>query len=321
MLWRVVELLLGCDRWATPSPDRASARKRLRRSFSIESLEPRQLLSASLPAKSQLFSASVIRLATPRILNGTPTSDFSSVVLLGDTSQNYGSGTLIAPQWVLTAAHCSQGLGDTDGRVTIGGVTYTTERIVVHSRYNPSRFNSDRAFDIALWKLSEPVQGVDPSPIYREKPQAGQLLTLVGYGRGGTIRGETDDPGDEFGVKRVGTTPLERVTSTRIRWVFNQPTESNTGHGDSGGPAFIKVGSVYYVAGVTSGGTKFNAGRGDRAFDTRVDVFQNWIDSTINGNQGNLRPAAERRLLRLAARANSGAAQRDAVMATIGQHL
>lgn len=314
-------MLLDSTRWATLGGDQAASRKRLRRTFSFEALEPRQMLSATHSSKNGLFSASVIRLEAPRILNGTPTSDFSSVVLLGDASQNYGSGTLIAPQWVLTAAHCSQGLGDTDGRVTIGGVTYTTERIVVHARYNPSRFNSDRAFDIALWKLSEPVPGIDPSPIYRDKPEVGQLLTLVGYGRGGTIRGETDNPGDEFGVKRVGTTPLERVTSTRIRWVFNSPTESNTAHGDSGGPAFIKVGSVYYVAGVTSGGTRYDAGRGDRAFDTRVDVFQNWIDNVIHGTNANLRPAAERRLQRVEARTQKLAAQKDAVMSTIGQHL
>jgi hypothetical protein len=43
------------------------------------------------------------------------------------------------------------------------------------------------------------------------------------------------------------------------------------------------VSGIYYVAGITSGGTKQNAGKGDHAFDTRVDVFQHWIDDVMIG--------------------------------------
>lgn len=246
----------------------------------VEALEERKLLSASgKGARAELHSVEVHgRVA--KILNGTPTNGFPSVVLLGNDTRNNCSGTLIGSQWVLTAAHCSTGVGDTAGRVTLSnGLIYATEEIFIHPDYHPGRFNSNKANDIALWKLSEPVLGVDPSPIYRETPQLGTLLHLVGYGSGGTLDGEDGD----FGTKRVGTTPLEKVTTTRIRWVFDQPTDANTGHGDSGGPAFIEVGNTFYVAGVTSGGTKKNARKGDRSFDTRVDVFQNWIDNVMIG--------------------------------------
>lgn len=245
----------------------------------IETLETRQLLSASGKSAEPEMMSVEVHGRVARILNGTPTNGFPSVGLLGDVDGDNCTGTLIADRWVLTAAHCSRGIEDTDGRFTLDGHIYSTERIFIHPDYRPRKFNTNKANDIALWKLSEPVAGIDPSPIYRDLPHVGALLTLVGFGSGGSLYGETGD----FGTKRVGTTPLEKVTSTRIRWVFDQPGEANTGHGDSGGPAFIQVNGTYYVAGITSGGTKQNAGKGDHAFDTRVDAFQHWIDDVMIG--------------------------------------
>jgi hypothetical protein len=133
--------------------------------------------------------------------------------------------------------------------------------------------------DLAVLILDQAVPELTPSPLYRQLPVRGQLLTLVGYGAGGT--GHTGSQGD-FGTKRVGTTRLDRVTSTQLWWNFNSNAESNTAPGDSGGPAFLLVDGVYHLAGVTSGGLKEDASLGDRSFDTRVDVFAEWIDEPHN---------------------------------------
>ncbi|MFO0975973.1 MAG: trypsin-like serine protease [Planctomycetaceae bacterium] len=240
-----------------------------------ESLEVRALMTASslLAANSTADNDAIAR-----IVNGTVTTQYPSVGMVGDTSGFYGSGTLIGSQYVLTAGHCAEGVANTAGRFQIGNTVYSTSQVFLHPNYNANALGSDSANDIAIFKLDRPVTGVTPSPIYRSIPAVGQLLTLVGFGGGGT---GTSGHDGSFGTKRVGTTPIDQVSSKLISWNFDNNSESNTAPGDSGGPAFLNVGGVYYVAGVTSGGDLDTAGIGDHSFDTRVDAFAAWIDSIV----------------------------------------
>jgi|GEM_PF-672574 len=241
-----------------------------------ETFEPRAVMSAVSVSQSgamALHQHSQTAIST-RIVNGTQTSDYPAVGLIGESGYHFCTGTLIAPQYVLTAAHCAEGVGNTSGTFTVGGRSYQTERVYVHPNYNRNAIGSDSANDIAIYKLSQPVIGITPMDIFRGIPQVGQLLTLVGFGGGGN--GTTGTNGD-FGIKRVGTTPIDQVTRTLIHWDFDNNTEANTAPGDSGGPAFVTINGVKYIAGVTSGGDSPNASIGDHSFDTRVDAYADWI--------------------------------------------
>ena len=179
---------------------------------------------------------------------------------------------------MLTAAHCVEGLSGNQGRFVVGNTSHTTSAILVHPGYRLLRLGTNRANDIALMQLDQQVSGVQPTRIFRGEPRVRRTLFLVGFGAGGT--GSTGSDGS-FGTKRVGQTAIDEVTRKLISWRFDNNNESNTAPGDSGGPAFVQVSSGYRVAGVTSGGTRSDAAIGDNSFDTRVDAYAAWIDSTI----------------------------------------
>jgi subtilisin-like proprotein convertase family protein len=216
--------------------------------------------------------------ATQRIVNGDQTSGYEAVGYVGPLGC---TGTLISPTHVLTAAHCLEGVGNTQASFEVGGQTYQSSNVTIHPDYNPNNFS--RGDDIAIIELNRPVNGIDPMQINRTTPQVGTMLTLVGFGEGGTSTGGFDP--NDIG-KQVGQTELEGVTAEHITWKFDSHNESNTAPGDSGGPAFINVGGQQLIAGVTSGGSGDAHTLGDNSFDTRVDVHASWIDGIVGTTDG-----------------------------------
>lgn len=229
---------------------------------------------------TELFSASQ-KAVTARVINGESTSDYSAVGIVN----NGCTGTLIAPDVVLTAAHCVEAngggyIGDTEGTFEVNGQVYNTTKITVHPNYNPNDFGA--GYDIAIMKLDRVVEGVTPHDINRTIPVVGQTLTLVGFGETGS---STSGSNNDFGNKTVGQTAIDEVTQNHVSWNFDSHDESNTAPGDSGGPAFLEQNGKLVVAGITSGGEGEAHALGDFSFDTRVDTLADWIDS-VAGTTG-----------------------------------
>ncbi|MCA9668601.1 MAG: S1 family peptidase, partial [Myxococcales bacterium] len=197
----------------------------------------------------------------PVITDGTADSAHPTVGMLASGTSRC-TATLIGQRTVLTAGHC---IHTTSVRFTLTQGSFNSSQIVVHPTYGGG--NQD---DLAVVILSRAPQGVSPTPLNTARPNLGQRVVLVGFGR----TGETNN---DYGQKRTGTNTVSQVTAETFS--FSGP--SNICNGDSGGPSFVTVNGQDRIAGVHS--TKWGV-CGNRGTDMRVDAYQQWIVSTANGD-------------------------------------
>lgn len=183
------------------------------------------------------------------------------------------TGTLIAPDVVITAAHCVRDtapeflgvlLGPTSnaGTGTVGkgleGSFFRVRAMRVHPSFDPSTL----ANDAALLRL-DGAASVTPalrSTRALDASLVGATLRVVGYGAAERDAGFPDR-------KREGTVRVTSVDATQLAFA---PAPSMTCSGDSGGPVFAKFDGVEYLVGITSRG---DAACVERSVATRVDAL------------------------------------------------
>ncbi|HVR28201.1 MAG TPA: trypsin-like serine protease, partial [Thermoanaerobaculia bacterium] len=223
----------------------------------------------------------------PRIVNGLPTQDFPAAAALLDraTGLQLCSAVLAGCSTVLTAAHCvCSGIG---AECQPGGPALAhaaeLEVFLAHAGFfSVESIAVQPAFrfgirdDIAVLRLSEPVEGVTPSPLNSvARLPHGTTAEIVGFGLA------TESIFDN-GIKRAGgivTGPCTVVPGDEyVCWEFDQPlgppgTDANTCSGDSGGPLYFDFGSGPLLAGIGSGGVNANCQPDDLPFD--AEVFSN----------------------------------------------
>jgi secreted trypsin-like serine protease len=205
----------------------------------------------------------------PLIVGGALDAAHPAVVAILDAEgRSYCTGTLIAPDLVLTAAHCF----DTTVRPVGVGFGAGAEQLVpatrvrIHPDYDPATFSAD----VALLWLDVAVD-VPPAPLLDAPMSAswvGARVRVVGYGLTGA-----SDVGSS-GVRRWVDVPLEEIEAERFRYGVA------TCGGDSGGPAFLSIGGIDVLAGVTSSGPPGCLGYGR---SVRVDAVRGWIESEAAG--------------------------------------
>jgi hypothetical protein len=246
-------------------------------------------------------------------------SRFASVGLLEvdvfqDGQPAVGSGTLVAPGWVMTAAHVLEG-SPRGVRFTVNGQSYAASRWVLNKKYTGDLIKGN---DIALVQLSVDVPGVTPAKLYRGSKEANAVGTFVGFGRTGN--GLTGDVTDDR-VKRAGTNAIDGYLTQNAKGqnklsqklkggnktfavdfdqpgnaalnVFGSPEPTDLefliSPGDSGGPTFIDDpagGFDLVVVGIHSYGEIFDlrddSSYGDVVGETRVSKFAKWVDDVVN---------------------------------------
>jgi secreted trypsin-like serine protease len=69
-------------------------------------------------------------------------------------ASGFCGGTLVAPDRVVTAAHCVDGLSPTDLRgVVVGGATHEIEHVSMHPRWREANGPENFVWDLAILEL------------------------------------------------------------------------------------------------------------------------------------------------------------------------
>ncbi len=207
------------------------------------------------------------------IINGQrDEGDLAVVALLHADGSPYCTGTLIAPQVVITAAHCiaiddkvempAKVAFGTDARNPIATIDVAWAE--PHPHYGGRTYFNDAAL-VGLAQESD----VPPLPFRRAPLGPGDLartLRFVGFGL-------TEEK--TAGTKMQGSTALKALEPEFL--IYGQVTCN----GDSGGPAFLDNGAgVEELVGLTSHGPLSCSAYGD-SYSTRVDSVSQWVESRI----------------------------------------
>jgi secreted trypsin-like serine protease len=229
-----------------------------------------------------------------RIVGGSTVegTEFNDCVAVGDDDDFGCTGTLIAPNVVLTAGHCEA----LHTRVFVGNsLSKKGREFRVRKHIRHEKFDKKFRNDVMILILEKNVAGVKPRALASTALiDAATTARVVGFGT-------TDLHATQgFGTKRKTDVPIvSQGCNGKVKGksddtvygchrdreiVAGKPLfHHDTCQGDSGGPFFVRdAKGRWLLAGVTSRGTDLAQTLcGDGGLYVRVDQYKDWIASVI----------------------------------------
>lgn len=241
---------------------------------------------------------------TQRIIGGTDASSgaYPWMVSIQSGGQHFCGGSLIADQWVLTAAHCVEDQQASRVQVAVGehdlnnnkdgAQNRQVSKIIIH----PQRQRNGEDHDIALLKLDKAVSGktvTQATAALTNGLASGTTLVVMGWGNQSTTGEKFPHTLNEVQVPLVSNATCKQnyagrneITDNMICAGFPQGGKDSC-QGDSGGPLVYQQNGQWHQVGIVS----FGEGCAQPNYPgvyARVANYNDWVAEQMKtGGTGN----------------------------------